>query len=134
MLVYTSGPIDFATETQITGWRQDAEKILSESRVLCVHPIKRDPQDFTTIVEEDMEMMARADAVLAWTPPIEEVSRMIGTPVEIYHCSMVRKIPVFSWGCKEEDLSPWIRYFISGHSTTMVGAIDLLHDRFSVER
>ena len=126
--IYTSGPIDFATDDQVLGWRQQAERdvclaLEDELRVKFLHPERRDPQEYKDIIRDDMRMMRAATLIMAWTPPIEVVPRFVGTCVEIYHCDRVLRKPVFSWGCDVKELSPWIRCFIKTHNAELDGAV-----------
>jgi hypothetical protein len=55
-------------------------------------------------VDADKHMLEGSDALLGWTPM--DVP-FVGTSMEVY-IAWTLGIPVYLWGCRDKDWSPWL--------------------------
>ncbi len=94
--IYLSGPIDYVSLEEASGWRDKATELLKGMRIAALNPILgKDGMTEHEIVRADLDMIARADALLV-NMTREDVPH-VGTSMEIMY-AVEHDIPVVIWG------------------------------------
>jgi|LSQX01.3.fsa_nt_gb nucleoside 2-deoxyribosyltransferase len=95
-IIYLSGPIDYVSLEEASGWRRKATELLEDMGIVALNPVLgKDGMTPHEIVRADLDMIERSSALLV-NMTREDVPH-VGTSMEIMY-AVERDIPVVIWG------------------------------------